>query len=73
MLNLENFVMDLSNGMNLEEIRTNYNVDNIELKSLLVEYIKQINIDNKEEFMFYEQEGNFNILKEFGFSNLIGE
>ena len=39
----------------------------------LVEYSKEIDIDNKEEFLFYEEEGNFNILKEVGFSNLIGE
>ena len=72
MLRLENFVVDLSNGMNLEEIQRNYKVDNNKLKELLVEYSKDINIDNEEEFLFYEQEGNFNILKQLGFSNLIG-
>ena len=72
MLRLENFVVDLNNGMNLEEIQRNYKVDNNKLKELLVEYSKDINIDNEEEFLFYEQEGNFNILKQLGFSNLIG-
>ena len=72
MLRLENFVVDLNNGMNLEEIQRNYKVDNNKLKELLVEYSKDINIDNEEEFLFYEQEGNFNILKQVGFSNLIG-
>ena len=72
MLRLENFVVDLNNGMNLEEIQRNYKVDNNKLKDLLVEYSKDINIDNEEEFLFYEQEGNFNILKQLGFSNLIG-
>ena len=71
MLRLENFVVDLNNGMNLEEIQRNYKVDNNKLKELLVEYSKDINIDNEEEFLFYEQEGNFNILKQLGFSNLI--
>ena len=72
MLRLENFAVDLNNGMNLEEIQRNYKVDNNKLKELLVEYSKDINIDNEEEFLFYEQEGNFNILKQLGFSNLIG-
>ena len=72
MLRLENFVVDLNNGMNLEEIQRNYKVDNNKLKDLLVEYSKEITIDNEEEFLFYEQEGNFNILKQLGFSNLIG-
>ena len=72
MLRLENFVVDLSNGMNLEEIQRNYKVDNNKLKELLVEYSKEITIDNEEEFLFYEQEGNFDILKQVGFSNLIG-
>ena len=72
MLRFENFVVDLNNGMNLEEIQRNYKVDNNKLKDLLVEYSKEITIDNEEEFLFYEQEGNFNILKQLGFSNLIG-
>ena len=72
MLKLNSFVVDLSNGMSLEEIKRYYKVDNSKLKEILVEYSKDINIDNEEEFLFYEQEGNFNILKQLGFSNLIG-
>ena len=73
MIKLNSFVVDLSNGMSLEEIKRYYKVDNSKLKEILVEYSKEIDIDNKEEFLFYEEEGNFDILKEVGFSNLIGE
>ena len=73
MLNLNNFLVDLSNGMNLEDIKRYYKIDNNELKSILVDYNNEINSDNKEEFLFFEEEGNFELLIELGFSNLIGE
>ncbi len=72
MLNLNKFVFDLSNGFSLEDIKRYYNIDNNELKSILVEYYNGIDLDNKEEFLFYEEEGNFDLLNELGFSNLIG-
>ena len=73
MLNLNSFLVDLSNGMNLEDIKRYYKIDNNELKSILVDYNNEINSDNKEEFLFFEEEGNFELLIELGFSNLIGE
>lgn len=72
MLNLNKFVFDLSNGFSLEDIKRYYNIDNNELKSILVEYYNGIDLDNIEEFLFYEEEGNFDLLNELGFSNLIG-
>lgn len=72
MLNLNKFVFDLSNGFSLEDIKRYYNIDNNELKSILVEYYNDIDLDNIEEFLFYEEEGNFDLLNELGFSNLIG-
>ena len=42
------------------------------LTYIFIWYNQEIAIDNKEEFLFYEEEGNFDILKEVGFSNLIG-
>ena len=73
MLNLNSFLVDLSNGMNLEDIKRYYKIDNNVLKSILVDYNNEINSDNKEEFLFFEEEGNFELLIELGFSNLIGE
>ena len=73
MLKLNSFLVDLSNGMNLEDIKRYYKIDNNELKSILVDYNNEINSDNKEEFLFFEEEGNFELLIELGFSNLIGE
>ena len=45
----------------------------LNLNSFLVDYNNEINSDNKEEFLFFEEEGNFELLIELGFSNLIGE
>jgi len=73
MLNLNSFLVDLSNGFSLEDIKRYYKIDNNELKSILVDYNNEINSDNKEEFLFFEEEGNFELLIELGFSNLIGE
>jgi len=72
MLNLNNFVVDLSNGFSLEDIKRYYKIDNNELKNVLVEYNNGIDNDNRDEFLFYEEEGNFDLLNELGFSNLIG-
>jgi hypothetical protein len=73
MLNLNSFLVDLNNGFSLEDIKRYYKIDNNELKSILVDYNNEINSDNKEEFLFFEEEGNFELLIELGFSNLIGE
>ena len=72
MLNVNNFMYDLCNGMNLESIVNFYNLSESEIVGLLNEYVSEMNNDNREEFMFYESEGNFNILNRLDFGFLIG-
>ena len=72
MLNVNSFMYDLCNGMNLNSIVNFYNLSESEIVSLLNEYVSEMNNNNKEEFMFYESEGNFDILNRFDFGFLIG-
>ena len=72
MLNVNSFMYDLCNGMNLNSIVNFYNLSESEIVSLLNEYVSEMNNNNKEEFMFYESECNFDILNRFDFGFLIG-
>jgi hypothetical protein len=72
MLNIEKFMYDLSNGLSLEKVVSLYKLNDKELVSILNDYVSSIDVDCKEEFLFYEEEGNFDILNKFGFGFLIG-
>ena len=47
MLNVNSFMYDLCNGMNLNSIVNFYNLSESEIVSLLNEYVSEMNNDNK--------------------------
>jgi hypothetical protein len=73
-LNLDEFQSLMSNGVMLDAIAEKYGDE--ELKSVLVEYVEEMNNetdeDFKDEYLFYEEEDE-EVLRRLGFENLIAE
>jgi hypothetical protein len=63
----------MSNGMTLEQIININNLSDTNIISILTEYSNSISEYGEDfaEFFFYEEE-DINVLRRFGFDNLIG-
>tara|TARA_R110000868_G_scaffold543_14_gene3988 strand:- start:1502 stop:1726 length:225 start_codon:yes stop_codon:yes gene_type:complete len=73
MISLDTFNINMSNGMTLEQIISINNLSDTNIISILTEYSNSIFEYGEDltEFLFYEEE-DINVLRRFGFDNLIG-
>lgn len=68
MYSVEKFEIDVMNGVMLEEILEE--VGEFNFLEVMKEYVKVVDWDNKEEYLFYEEE-DIKVLKRFNFNNLM--
>jgi hypothetical protein len=73
MISLDTFNINMSNGMTLEQIISFNNLSDTNIICILTEYSNSISEYGEDltEFFFYEEE-DINVLRRFGFDNLIG-